>query len=456
MILRRLLTIALTLTLPSSLWAAGEVTQFTLENGMEAVVIEDHRSPAVVHMVWYRTGAADEPPGVSGIAHFLEHLMFKSTDDLENGEFSRIVEANGGTDNAFTSWDYTAYHQRVAADRLGLMMQMEADRMQDLVITEADVVTERSVVLEERAQRTDSSPGALFNEQLRAALYLNHPYRIPIIGWRHEMLSLDREDALEFYERFYAPNNAILIVAGDVTPDEVRALAEEHYGPLEPSPDLPPRLRPSEPDHIADRTVRYEDGRVANPYVSRAYLAPERDSGAQEEAAALALLAQVLGGSGTTSVLSRTLQIEEERSLFTTAYYQGTSLDDTSFTILNVPVPGVSLEEAEADLDRVIATFLETGIDEAQFERIKFQYTASEIYAQDNVQGLARQYGVALTSGLTVEDVQAWPDVIAATTVEDVMEAAELIFGGNTRSVTGYLDRPAAPVAEIATEEATQ
>ena len=452
MILRRLLTIAVAATLPGALWAAGEVTQFSLDNGMDAVVIEDHRSPAVVHMVWYRTGAADEPPGVSGIAHFLEHLMFKSTDDLENGEFSRIVEANGGSDNAFTSWDYTAYFQRVAADRLGLMMQMEADRMRDLVITEADVVTERSVVLEERAQRTDSSPGALFNEQMRAALYLNHPYRIPIIGWRHEMLELDLDDALAFYERFYAPNNAILIVAGDVEPEEVQRLAEEHYGPLQPTPDLPERLRPSEPDHIADRTVRFEDGRVANPYVSRTYLAPERDSGAQEEAAALTLLAEILGGNGTTAVLGRTLQNEEGRALFAGAYYQATSLDDTSFTVLNVPVPGVSLEEAEADLDRVIADFLETGIDPAQFERIQFRYAASEIYNQDNVQGLARMYGVALTTGLTVEDVQAWPDVIAATTTEDVMQAARTLFGGDTRSVTGYLDRP----ATVETEEATQ
>ncbi|QBY02193.1 insulinase family protein [Rhodophyticola sp. CCM32] len=445
----RLLLIALAVTLPKTLWAAGEVTQFTLENGMEAVVIEDHRSPAVVHMVWYRTGAADEPPGVSGIAHFLEHLMFKGTDDLEGGAFSQIVEANGGTDNAFTSWDYTAYYQRVAADRLGLLMQMEADRMRDLVLTEADVLTERSVILEERAQRTDSSPGALFSEQMRAALYLNHPYRIPIIGWRHEMQMLDREDALAFYRRFYAPNNAILIVAGDVTPEEVRRLAEDHYGPLAPTPDLPDRARPSEPGQIADRTVRYEDRRVANPYVSRSYLAPERDSGAQGEAAALSLLAQILGGSGTTSVFSRRLQIEEERSLFTAAYYQGTSLDDTSFTLVNMPMPGISLAEAEADLDRVIAEFLDTGIDPAQFERIKFQYTASEIYAQDNVQGLARQYGTALTSGLTVEDVQAWPDVIAATTVEDVMDAAEAILGGNTHWVTGYLDRPATDAEEI-------
>ncbi len=452
MILRRVLLLVASAVLPSSLWAAEMVTEFTLDNGLDVVVIEDHRTPAVTHMLWYRIGAADEPPGQSGIAHFLEHLMFKATDELENGEFSRVVEANGGTDNAFTSWDYTAYFQHVAADRLGLMMQMEADRMRDLVITEADVVTERSVILEERAQRTDSSPGALFSEQNRAALYLNHPYGLPIIGWRHEMEELDREDALAFYDRYYAPNNAILIVAGDVTPEEVRRLAEEHYGPIPANLDLPERLRPSEPPHIAERRVIYEDVRVARPYVSRSYLAPERDSGAQEDAAAVALLGQILGGSANTAVLGRTLQIEEERSLFSAAYYLPTQLDDAVFTILNVPVPGISLEEAEADIDRVLAEFLETGIDPAQFDRIKFQYEASEIFAQDDVQGLARQYGMALTTGLTVADIQAWPEVIASTTVEDVMAMAQRLFEGETQSVTGYLTNPPQPTQEEASQ----
>ncbi|MBF9032907.1 insulinase family protein [Rhodobacterales bacterium HKCCE2091] len=438
------------LGLAAAVWTApalatGDVAEFTLENGMQAVVIEDHRSPAVVHMVWYRVGAADEPPGQSGIAHFLEHLMFKGTDDLAAGEFSQIVEANGGTDNAFTSWDYTGYIQRVSADRLGLMMEMEADRMRDLALDPEMVDTERSVILEERAQRTDSSPGALYNEQLRAALYLNHPYRIPVIGWRHEMEDLTREEALAFYSRYYAPNNAILIVAGDVDPDEVRALAEQHYGPLEPTPGLEPRARPSEPPQNADRRVIYEDPTVASPYVSRSYLAPERDPGDQETAAALSLLAEILGG-GQTSLLSRVLQTEEQVSLYSAAFYDGLNLDDGSFTLLNVPVPGRSLEEAEADLDRMIARFLEEGIDPAQFERVKFLYEASEIYAEDDTSGLARRYGTALTSGLTVEDVAAWPEVIAATTIDDVMEAARMVFGQH--SVTGYLTVPDAEDAE--------
>ncbi|MGP1357508.1 M16 family metallopeptidase, partial [Roseicyclus sp.] len=252
----RRIALGLVLTLAATAAQAAEnVTEFFLDNGLQVVVIEDHRSPAVTHMLWYRAGAADEPPGVSGVAHFLEHLMFKATDELESGEFSRVVEANGGSDNAFTSWDYTGYFQRVASDRLGLMMEMEADRMRDLRFADEEVVTERSVILEERAQRVDSTPGGLFNEQMRAALFLNHPYGVPIIGWRHEMQGLDRAALVEFYDTHYWPNNAILIVAGDVTPDEVRALAEEHYGPIPANPDIVERVRPQEPPQIADRRV---------------------------------------------------------------------------------------------------------------------------------------------------------------------------------------------------------
>ncbi|MCE8469529.1 insulinase family protein, partial [Rhodovulum sulfidophilum] len=245
---------------------AEKVTDFTLQNGMEVVVIEDHRAPVVVQMVWYKVGAADEPPGKSGIAHFLEHLMFKGTDAVGPGDFSKIVEENGGSDNAFTSWDYTAYFQRVAADRLDLMMQIEADRMTGLKLSEEDVATERNVILEERNQRTENDPGALFSEQRRAAQYLNHPYGIPIIGWRHEMEGLSRADALSYYRTYYAPNNAVLVVAGDVEPDAVRAMAEAHYGPLAPSETLPPRLRPQEPPQLAARHLTYDDPRVAQPY----------------------------------------------------------------------------------------------------------------------------------------------------------------------------------------------
>ncbi|SFJ08548.1 zinc protease [Jannaschia pohangensis] len=439
--------LALTIPAMSPAVADDSVTTFTLDNGLEAIVIEDRRAPVVVHMLWYDVGAADEPLGKSGIAHFLEHLLFKGTDDMEAGEFSRTVEAQGGTDNAFTSQDYTGYFQRVASDRLGLMMKMEADRMRDIILTEDEVATERQVILEERAQRTDSSPNALFGEMRTAAQYLNHPYGIPIIGWRHEMEGLTREDALAFYRTYYAPNNATLIVAGDVTPEEVRALAEEHYGPLEPTIDLPERTRPSEPPQISARHLEMADERVSNPYVLRTYLAPERDAGDQAEAAALTILAEVLGGSSATSLMGRVLEQEESVALYTSAFYDGVQLDDTTFGLLVMPTPGRSLEEAEADIDRMIDSILENGIDAAQLDRIKTQVRAAEIYGRDSLQGRARTYGVAVTSGLTVQDVADWPRALEAVTEDDILAAARRLFDP-ARSVTGYLSKPAPATSE--------
>ena len=425
---------------------AEEVTSFELGNGMDVVVIEDHRAPVVTHMVWYRTGAADEPPGQSGIAHFLEHLMFKGTDTLAPGEFSATVEAQGGNDNAFTSWDYTAYFQRVAADRLDLMMQLEADRMRNLQLSEEDIATERAVIIEERKQRTDSSPGALLQEQMRAAQFLNHPYGIPIIGWKHEMEQLDRQAALDHYVRFYAPNNAILVVAGDVEPEAVRAMAERHYGPIAPSNAITDRIRPAEPPQIAERRLTLRDERVSEPYVTRTYLAPERDSGDQSKAAALSILAALLGGSGQTSLFAQGLQFGESPvAVFSSAYYDGTGLDDGTFGVFVVPMPGVDLAQAEAAMDKVIADFIETGPDPDDFARIKTQIRAEQIYARDNVDGLARRYGEALAVGLTVQDVQDWPAILDAVTPEDVQQAAREVLD-RRRAVTGWL-MPAAEEA---------
>ncbi|WP_370311169.1 M16 family metallopeptidase [Sagittula sp.] len=413
------------------------VTTYTLDNGMDVVVIEDHRAPVVEHMVWYKAGAADEERGVSGVAHFLEHLLFKGTEKLEPGEFSKVVAANGGSDNAFTSADQTAYHQRVAADRLEMMMRMESDRMVNLQLSEQDILTEREVIIEERNMRVENDPGALFREQSQAALYLNHPYGTPIIGWRHEMESLDLDDALSFYHKYYAPNNAILIVAGDVEPDEVLRLAKEYYEPLAPNLELGERERASEPRQLAERRMTYRDPRVSTPYVTRTYLAPERDPGDQEKAAALEILSQILGG-GQTSVLNQRLQFDLKKAVYTSAYYGGVSLDDTTFGLVVVPAPGVSLEDAEKEMDATIQAFIENGVDEKQLERIKFQMKAARIYEQDDVSRLARRYGDALTSGLTIEDVEAWPDVLQAVTGEDVIAAAKEVFDPQ-KSVTGYL-----------------
>ena len=433
--------VALTLLI-RPLWAQ-EISNFTLDNGMDVVVIEDHRAPVVVHMVWYRAGAADEKPGVSGIAHFLEHLLFKATDNMEAGELSDTVAANGGSDNAFTTWDYTAYYQRVAADRLDLMMTMEADRMRNLHLTEDDIATERDVILEERNMRVENNPDALFREQRSAAQYLNHPYGIPVIGWKQEMEKLSLDDALAFYRRFYAPNDAVLIVAGDVDPENVLALAKKHYGPLTPTEGLKPRHRPQEPPQLAERRMTYVDPRVSQPYVIRTYLAPERNAGDQKQAAALTMLSELLGGNGQTSVLGRKLQFETQKAIYTSAFYDGMSLDKTTFGLVIVPSEGVSLAEGEAAMDKAVAEFIEEGVDLDQFARIKMQIKADLIYQRDNVEAMANDYGAALTSGLTLEDIKAWPQVLQDVTPEEVIEAAKMLQD-KRQAVTSWLTNPAA------------
>lgn len=438
--MRRIFAALAVMTMAFPALASDRVSNFRLENGMEVVVVEDHRAPVVVHMVWYRAGSADEPPGDSGVAHFLEHLLFKGTKTLAPGEFSATVARNGGTDNAFTSYDYTAYFQRVAADRLELMMRMESDRMVNIQLGPKEILTERDVIIEERNQRVENSASALFREQMSAAQFLNHHYGVPIIGWRHEMTELTLEDALSYYQTYYSPNNAILVVAGDVTPDEVRRLAEQYYGAIPANPDLPERARAQEPDQMAERRMVFEDPRVAQPYVARSYLAPERDSGAQETAAALTMLAEILGG-GTTSVMAEKLQFDEQIAVQTGAWYGGMSLDDTTFNVYVVPTAGVTLQDAEDAMDQVIADFMKGGIDAEQLDRIKMQIRASLIYEQDNVSSIANEYGRALSQGLTVEDVQAWPDILQAVTEEDIMAAAADVFN-RKNAVTGWLRAP--------------
>ena len=426
--------------MPMSATAASTgVTTFELENGMQVVVVEDHRAPVVQHMVWYRAGSADETSGTSGVAHFLEHLLFKATDTLAEGELSATVAANGGRDNAFTSFDYTAYFQRVAADRLEIMMRMEADRMRNIRLTETNIETERKVIIEERNQRTENNPRALLSEQMRAVQYHNHRYGVPIIGWMHEMETLDMEDVLGFYETYYHPNNAILVVSGDVEPDEVRRLAARYYGVIPENTDLPKRQRSAEPPQTAERRVLLRDARVAQPYVSRSYLATERNSGDQHMAAALTLLADLLGG-GTTSYLTEKLQFETQKAVYTSAFYGGVSLDDATFSVVVVPTVDISLEEAEDAMDATLAQFLVDGVDEDRLARIKYQLRASEIYGRDNVDGIANRYGRALASGLTVEDVQSWPEVLQAVTADEIMAAARKVLVRNA-SVTGWLMR---------------
>ena len=420
---------------------------FTLNNGLQVVVIQDHRTPVVTQMIWYKVGSADETPGKSGLAHFLEHLMFKGTAKHPAGEFSQTVLKIGGNENAFTSVDYTGFFQHVPRDQLASMMDFEADRMTGLVLKDENVLPERDVVLEEYNMRVANNPEARLNEQMMAALYLNHPYGRPIIGWHHEIEKLDRDDALAFYHRFYAPNNAILVIAGDVDEKEIRPLVEATFGKVAPQPAIPAqRIRPQEPEPVAPRTVTLADPHVEQPVVKRDYLVPSAATAAPGESPALDVLAQLMG-AGSNAYLYRALVVDHPLAVNAGAAYQGTSLDPTQFSISVSPKSGVDFATVEQAVDNVIADVAKNPVPSEDLERVKTQLIAEAIYAQDNQATLARWYGGALTTGLSIEDIRSWPDRIRAVTAEQVRAAAQKWLE-KKRSVTGYLIKDTTPKRE--------
>ena len=440
-----MLTLALagTFTGAASASAAPDIADFTLTNGLEVVVIPDHRAPVVTHMVWYKVGGADETPGKSGIAHFLEHLMFKGTEKNPAGSFSADVAEIGGQENAFTASDYTGFYQRVPREHLKEMMALEADRMTGLVLTDDVVRPELNVVLEEQNMRIANNPSARLGVQMDAALYLNHPYGRPVIGWRPEIEQLTRDDALAFYRRFYTPNNAVVVVAGDVTFDEVKADAEATFGQVAARAEIAPRNRPKEPAQEAPRTVTLADSKVEQPSLTRDYLVPSETTAKPGESEALDVLAHIIG-SGSNSRLYRTLVVDKGMALNAGAYYSGTALDYGKFGVFGSPKPGVTLHEVEDGIDAVLADVIAHGVTAEELDRSKTKLIADAVYAQDNQATLARWYGEALTTGQTVAMVQAWPDQIHAVTTDAVQDAAKQWLD-RRRSVTGYLVKSLQP-----------
>jgi zinc protease len=409
---------------------------FTLANGMQVVVVPNHRIPVVNHMVWYRVGAADEPAGRSGIAHLLEHLMFKGTATTEAGEFSRIVARHGGRENAFTGSDFTAYFQTVARAQLETVMTLEADRMRNLVFAAEEVTTERSVVQEERRQRVDNDPGAVLGEHVDATLFFNHPYRRPIIGWEPELATLTEKDALDFYSRWYAPNNAILVVAGDVTADEVRPLAERIYGGIAPTPDLR-RQDWIEPPQSAPRRVDMRDEKVRQPLWRRTYLAPSAGTGPREQTDALEIASAILG-EGATSRLYRRLVVEDKLAVSAGSSYSATARGPATFSVYASPRPGVTTEVLETAVDAVLRDFIDNGVGDDEMARAKTVLLANAVYARDSLSAGAYALGQALAIGLSVDDVELWPERIAAVTADQVAAAASAVFHPD-RSVTATL-----------------
>lgn len=429
---------------------------FTLDNGLQVVVVENRSIPVVTHMVWYRVGAADEPPGKSGIAHFLEHLMFKGQSypglgEIAPGEFSKIIRSLGGNDNAFTAQDYTAYFQTISSAHLETVMRMEAGRMRGLQLPREAVDSERLVILEERRQRIDNDPRAQFDEQLGEALFPNHPYGTPVIGWFHEMEQLSWEDATGFYQRYYAPNNAYLVVSGDVSVEDVRALAEKTYG-LIPKGDVPERARTISPPFIARTSVKMTHPVVKEPVFQREYRAPSARQNAKDSLA-LQVLEEIMDG-GSTSRLYKSLVVEKKIASSVSLSYISFAWDDATLAVGGTAMDGFTPEQVEAAIDDELRLLITGGVREQELKEAILRLQAQAIYARDSVAGPAMVVGYTLVTGSSLDDLETWPQQIETVTAKQVQDVAAKYLNPDaptsTPFVNGYLYPPQTKAEEKA------
>lgn len=415
---------------------AIQINNFHLKNGMEVVHIPSKRIPAIAHLVWYKAGAMDEPIGKSGIAHLFEHLMFKKTENLADGEFSKTIAVNGGDDNAGTSQDYTVYHQAIAKKHLSLVMSLEAERMKNLVVNKNSVKNEIDIVIEERNMRVDNNPKALLREKMKKALYRDHPYATPVIGWKDEIKALTKDDALNFYKTYYSPNNAILVVAGDVTIDQIKSLAEKHYGELEISKIEQkhlPKLSPLEKSQI----IKQSNPSVKKSEFLRYYLAPSALSEGNKHTEALSVLSQILGG-GETSRLYQKMVMDEHLVTKIGSYYDSISKGESIFGFYAIPKDKVKFEKISTTIEEEIRNIIKNGIPKDALTRAQNILKADFIYAQDGLKNMAFIYGRAITTGLSADYITKWPERISKVTEDDIIQAAKYIFE-NKHSVTGFL-----------------
>jgi zinc protease len=409
--------------------------QFALQNGMQVLVIPDHRAPVATQMLWFKVGAVDDPPGISGLAHFFEHMMFRGTKTVPGDEFSQTIAKNGGETNAFTDHDYTAFYEQIAKDRLPLAMRLEADRLANLDLSDSHVGPERDVVLEERRMRVENEPQSLMGEQMRAALHLSHPYGRPVIGWSEEVRRIDRVSAQDFYDHHYAPNNAILVVAGDVTPDDVRKMAQDAYGKVA-ARELAPRAEFTEPPRMAETRMAITRADARVPLFNRIYRVPSYAQGTPGQAEGLETYAQLLGGD-QTSILYRVLVEQKKLATDAGASYDGYARDAGEFSVYAVPRAGVSLEALEKAVDQVLSVTALALPRDNDLARAKTQLIASVTYRRDSQYALASAYGQALVIGLTVDDVNEWPARIRAVGAEAVRKAAQAL--SKKEAVSAYL-----------------
>ncbi|MBI3440381.1 MAG: insulinase family protein [Proteobacteria bacterium] len=419
------------------LWAAPaaqaggfNAETFILDNGLQVIVIPNHRAPVVTHMIWYKFGGGDEVPGKSGTAHFLEHLMFKGTPKVPDGQFSIIVKKLGGNDNAFTTHDYTAFYQNVPRDHLERVMEMEADRMKNLTLRDSEVIPERQVIIEERRQRIDNQPQARFQEQMMSALFANHPYGTPVIGWLNEMKGLTREDVLESYHKWYAPNNAIVVVSGDITAHELQPLARKYYGDIKPSV-LPERRRPQPAPIVARHRLTMEDPRIGVAMITKSYRVPRGQD-------ALEMLTEILGGS-STSRLYNDLVVRQKLAISAGADYDPITLNGTTLTLYASPTPGTSLSHLEAAMDAEMRQLVDRGIQAEELKAAKSKKKAGLIYYLDSLQGPAILFGRVVASGFDMDYVENWDKRVEKLTTDDVNRAARASFADDNLPVVGIL-----------------
>lgn len=423
---------------------AAEMDSFTLKNGMEVVLFHDSRVPAVTHMLWYKVGAGDDFPGRSGLAHYNEHMMFQGTETSKSGEFMQVVAAHGGRTNAFTSHDYTAYFVTIAKEHLPLVMAMEADRMLHLAPSPENFAKEREVIIEERRMSIENRPEALLAEEMQALLYRNHPYRIPNIGWMHEMQALSRDDVLAFHKQFYHPANAVLVVTGDITRKELQPLAERVYGEL-PAGDAYHRHWLSEPPQRGPRHTELRHANVREPEFSRMYMAPSTGTEHKELVIPGFILSQILGG-GSSSRMYQSLVVKQKIATDVSVGYDGFSAGPGMLSVSAHPADGVTLQQLEEAVDRELASARTTLPTEDELQRAKTLLKAETIYARDGIEGMARMLGMLIMQGLPISYFVEWPQLVEHVTAAQVQESATMVLDAN-QSVTGYLLPPAEPVA---------
>ncbi len=414
--------------------ACGKVHETTLHNGLKIIVKEDHRSPTVVSQLWYKVGSVDEPEGLTGISHVLEHMMFKGTQRHKPGEFSRIIAEQGGRENAFTGRDYTVYFEQLEKSRLPISFELEADRMQNLLLQDAEFQRELRVVMEERRMRTDDQPESLVYEKFMATAYQVHPYKHPVIGWMTDLEKMTVKDVRDWYQRWYVPNNATLVVVGDVVPREVFALAKQYFEPV-PARPLTRSRPPAEPPQTDLRQAQVS-APAEVPYVLLGFHTPVLTKKEEWEPYALDVLSGVLDG-GASARFSRLLIREQQIAAGVDSDYSAASRFPGTFNISGIPGQGHNLDELKAAILAQIERIKREPVTPEELKRVKTQVVARQVYSRDSVFSQAMLIGTLETVGLSWRLIDEYVDRIGAVTAQQVQDVARKYFvDGNMTVVT--------------------